>query len=84
MDYEPFEVSYTAGQPYVGATLTMMPAGADVMTGKADGSTNLRSIHCVALKPVKLFGLTKNNSLYGQVQLQQLAASYSTALWKAT
>jgi len=41
MDYEPFEVSYTAGQPYVGATLTMMPAGADVMTGKADGTTNL-------------------------------------------
>lgn len=41
MDYEPFEVSYTAGQPYVGATLTMMPAGGDVLTGKKDGSTNL-------------------------------------------
>jgi PQQ-dependent dehydrogenase (methanol/ethanol family) len=41
MEYEPFEVSYTAGQPYVGATLTMMPAGADVLTGKPDGSTNL-------------------------------------------
>jgi len=27
MDYEPFEVSYTAGQPYVGATLSMFPAG---------------------------------------------------------
>ncbi len=26
MDYEPFKVSYTAGQPYVGATLTMYPA----------------------------------------------------------
>ena len=26
MDYEPFEVSYTAGQPYVGATLSMYPA----------------------------------------------------------
>jgi PQQ-dependent dehydrogenase (methanol/ethanol family) len=26
MDYEPFQVSYTAGQPYVGATLTMYPA----------------------------------------------------------
>ncbi|MCB1884475.1 MAG: methanol/ethanol family PQQ-dependent dehydrogenase [Geminicoccaceae bacterium] len=25
MDYEPFKVSYTAGQPYVGATLTMYP-----------------------------------------------------------
>jgi len=25
MDYEPFHVSYTAGQPYVGATLSMFP-----------------------------------------------------------
>jgi PQQ-dependent dehydrogenase (methanol/ethanol family) len=25
MDYEPFKVSYTAGQPYVGATLAMYP-----------------------------------------------------------
>src|SRR5262249_57965629 len=25
MDYEPFKVSYTAGQPYVGATLLMYP-----------------------------------------------------------
>ncbi len=41
MNYEPFEVSYTAGQPYVGATLTMHPAGGDVMTGKSDGSHNL-------------------------------------------
>lgn len=41
MEYEPFEVSYTAGQPYVGATLNMMPAGADVLTGKKDGTTNL-------------------------------------------
>ena len=26
MDYEPFEVEYTSGQPYVGATLNMYPA----------------------------------------------------------
>jgi len=26
MDYEPFRVEYTAGQPYVGATLAMFPA----------------------------------------------------------
>jgi PQQ-dependent dehydrogenase (methanol/ethanol family) len=26
MDYEPFKVEYTAGQPYVGATLAMYPA----------------------------------------------------------
>jgi alcohol dehydrogenase (cytochrome c) len=37
MDYEPFEVEYVAGQPYVGATLSMFPAGQ--VTG--DGSNNL-------------------------------------------
>ena len=32
MDYEPFRISYTAGQPYVGATLSMYPApGGDHM-----------------------------------------------------
>lgn len=32
MDYEPFNVSYTAGQPYIGATLSMYPApGGDHM-----------------------------------------------------
>ncbi|WP_287212417.1 methanol/ethanol family PQQ-dependent dehydrogenase, partial [Mesorhizobium sp.] len=32
MDYEPYKVSYTAGQPYVGATVSMYPpAGADHM-----------------------------------------------------
>ena len=29
MDYEPFRVSYTAGQPYVGATLSVSAAGRD-------------------------------------------------------
>ena len=37
MDYEPFQVEYVAGQPYVGATLSMYPAGK--VTG--DGTTNL-------------------------------------------
>lgn len=37
MNYEPFEVSYTAGQPYVGATLTMFPGG----KVSGDGSTHL-------------------------------------------
>ncbi len=41
MDYEPFEVEYTAGQPYVGATLSMFPAGRDVLTGEKNKSTNL-------------------------------------------
>ena len=37
MDYEPFQVEYVAGQPYVGATLSMFPAGK--VTG--DGTSNL-------------------------------------------
>ncbi|MCB1754042.1 MAG: methanol/ethanol family PQQ-dependent dehydrogenase [Gammaproteobacteria bacterium] len=37
MNYEPFEVEYVAGQPYVGATLSMFPAGK--VTG--DGTHNL-------------------------------------------
>jgi PQQ-dependent dehydrogenase (methanol/ethanol family) len=37
MDYEPYEVEYVAGQPYVGAVLTMFPAG----QAARDGTTNL-------------------------------------------
>jgi len=37
MDYEPFEVEYVAGQPYVGATLSMFPAGQT----DGSGSTHL-------------------------------------------
>ncbi len=33
MDYEPFHVSYTAGQPYVGATLSMYPPKGDTNLG---------------------------------------------------
>jgi PQQ-dependent dehydrogenase (methanol/ethanol family) len=33
MDYEPFKVSYTAGQPYVGATLSMYPPPGDSNMG---------------------------------------------------
>jgi lanthanide-dependent methanol dehydrogenase len=33
MDYEPFKVSYTAGQPYVGATLSMYPPAGDTNMG---------------------------------------------------
>ncbi len=33
MDYEPFRVSYTAGQPYVGATLAMYPPKGDTNMG---------------------------------------------------
>jgi glucose dehydrogenase len=37
MDYEPFAVEYTAGQPYVGATLSMYPA---IGPGKSGGMGN--------------------------------------------
>ncbi len=33
MDYEPFRVAYAAGQPYVGATLSMYPAPGDTNMG---------------------------------------------------
>ncbi len=33
MDYEPFKVNYTAGQPYVGATLSMYPPPGDSHMG---------------------------------------------------
>ena len=33
MDYEPYKVSYTAGQPYVGATLSMYPPKGDTNLG---------------------------------------------------
>lgn len=36
MDYEPFEVDYTAGQPYVGATLSMYPGPKDPGVGGAN------------------------------------------------
>ena len=34
MDYEPFRVSYTPGQPYVGATLSMYPPGRQQQHGQ--------------------------------------------------
>jgi len=34
MDYEPFRVAYTAGQPYVGATLAMYPPKGETNMGK--------------------------------------------------
>jgi PQQ-dependent dehydrogenase (methanol/ethanol family) len=33
MDYEPFKIEYTAGQPYVGATLSMYPPAGDKHMG---------------------------------------------------
>nr|MCH9696747.1 PQQ-dependent dehydrogenase, methanol/ethanol family [Gammaproteobacteria bacterium] len=41
MDYEPFEIEYSSGQPYVGATLTMFPAQHNVKTGHPEQSMHL-------------------------------------------
>jgi glucose dehydrogenase len=43
MDYEPFAVEYTAGQPYVGATLNIYPAKANVKTGDAEEKLHMGS-----------------------------------------
>ena len=45
MDYEPFEIEYTAGQPYVGATLTMKPSGKDAQTGQPYSNDDSRKHH---------------------------------------
>ncbi|WP_029354897.1 methanol/ethanol family PQQ-dependent dehydrogenase [Bosea sp. 117] len=43
MDYEPFHVDYMAGQPYVGATLTMYPApGSEGQTGSVIAWDNVK------------------------------------------
>ncbi len=43
MTYEPFQVEYTAGQPYVGATLNIFPAGVNVKTGEKEKNTDMGS-----------------------------------------
>jgi PQQ-dependent dehydrogenase (methanol/ethanol family) len=43
MTYEPFQVEYTAGQPYVGATLNIFSAGHDVKTGEKNNSPDMGS-----------------------------------------
>jgi PQQ-dependent dehydrogenase (methanol/ethanol family) len=43
MDYEPFQVEYTAGQPYVGATLNIYPAKANVKTGEKEEKLHMGS-----------------------------------------
>ena len=43
MDYEPFKVSYTAGQPYVGATLSMYPPkGETTLPTSSPGTARLK------------------------------------------
>ena len=52
MDYEPFRVSYTAGQPYVGATLSM-PARTGGMGDFIAWDAAQGKIHIAGSKPEK-------------------------------
>ena len=53
MDYEPFQVSYTAGQPYVGATSSMYPP---------QGESNMGNFIAWDAKPGRSSG--QNNELF--------------------
>jgi len=76
MDYEPFKVSYTAGQPYVGATLSMFPA-----PDSHGGMGNF-----IAWMPAKVrsSGRTRSHFLSGLASSPRLAGSPATARSKAT
>ena len=76
MDYEPFKVSYTAGQPYVGATLSMYPA-LPVMPPWATSSPGTAT-------PARSCGRTRSSSRSGRARWRPRAGWCSTARWKAT
>ena len=70
MDYEPFKVSYTAGQPYVGATLSMYPG-----TGRQQ-SWQLHRLGCEQGQDRLV--RTRSPSRSGRVPWRPAAASSST------
>jgi PQQ-dependent dehydrogenase (methanol/ethanol family) len=74
MDYEPFRVSYTAGQPYVGATLSMYPP-----PGRPTWATSSRGMR----RTVRSFGPTPSSSRSGRARSRPRAASFSTARSRA-
>ena len=77
MDYEPFRVSYTAGQPYVGATLEMFPAGKD------KGETHTGNFIAWDAKVGKIVWSNKEQfSVWGGAR-RRTAASPSTARSRA-
>jgi len=59
MDYEPFRVRYTAGQPYVGAVLSMYPP---------QGETNMGNFIAWDAKTGKSSGQIKSSSRSGQAR----------------
>ena len=89
MDYEPFEVEYTAGQPYVGATLSMFPAHVDTKTGEPYAKSDPRYGHLGALQlgmqqRERSNGRSRNRSRCGAAPSRQREALYSMAPWKDT
>ena len=76
MDYEPFKVSYTAGQPYVGATVAMYPA---------PGGTRPRQLHRLGRERGQdRLVATPSRSRSGRALWRPRATSCSTARSRAT
>ena len=80
MDYEPFFVEYVAGQPYVGATLSMFPAGRVMATAPTTSATS-----SPGTRPrVRSSGRFPSSSRYGVVRWRRVAALCSTGPWRDT
>ena len=76
MDYEPFKVSYTAGQPYVGATLSMYPP---------QGAGEPRQFHRLGRRRRQdRVVRSRSRSRSGRARSRRRATSSSTARSKAT
>jgi len=77
MDYEPFKVEYTAGQPYVGATLSMFPAPRAATAAWATSSPGTRAT-------ARSCSRTPRSSRCGAARSTPPAACRATAPWRAT
>jgi glucose dehydrogenase len=75
MDYEPFKVNYTAGQPYVGATLSMYPPA---------GESHMGNFIAWDARTGKIVWSNKEQFSVWSGALQPPAASYSMERSKAT
>lgn len=75
MDYEPFQIEYTAGQPYVGSTLSMYPAP----NSMAAWVTSSPGTPAAA----RSSGPSRKNSRCGVAPCRPPATWCSTAPWKA-
>ena len=75
MDYEPFKVEYTAGQPYVGATLSMYPA---------PGGKGMGNFIAWDAAPARSCRPSPRSSRSGAARSTPPAASSATARSRAT